>query len=39
MIVETFETACTWDRFARLHAASMTAAHGGARTGVRRRRA
>ena len=28
MIVETFETACTWDRFPALHAAVATAAHG-----------
>ena len=27
MIVETFETACTWDRFEALHAAVTTAAH------------
>ena len=26
MIVETFETACTWDRFAELHAAVLAAA-------------
>jgi alkyldihydroxyacetonephosphate synthase len=26
MVVETFETACTWDRFPTLHAAVMTAA-------------
>lgn len=27
MIAETFETACTWDRFAELHAAITTAAY------------
>ncbi|HEX5916798.1 MAG TPA: FAD-binding oxidoreductase [Nocardioides sp.] len=27
MVVETFETACTWDRFPSLHAAVTTAAH------------
>ena len=26
MITETFETACTWDRFAELHAAVVSAA-------------
>ncbi|AHH97852.1 FAD-binding oxidoreductase [Kutzneria albida] len=31
VLVETFETACTWDRFEQLHAAVLAAAHGALR--------
>ena len=37
MVVETFETACTWDRFEAAHAAITTAAAGGDGARLRRR--
>ena len=36
MIAETFETACTWDRFEPLHARVVAAVRGGGRARVRR---